>query len=177
MQDVEITLSRGKLWIGCPPHNWLVDTESRYKRIIKATSYGTPDETKLCLYLRFLGGISSSGILGLTFTGSKDDNLVLNVPVAKEGSSANLVGLTERLAEAVLQEAELAVKSTCRIVSGELNFNYAQLHPIDSNPFIFMLLTRVLISILNTELHLIDRETVDRMVVRNRTSILSRRKS
>jgi len=174
---MEITLTRGRLWIGSSPQKWLVTSDTSLKRIIRAKSHGKPDETTLCLYLRFLGGLSHSGILGLTFKGSSDENLVLKVPIAKESSDVNYVGLTDRLANCVLQEAELALTSIGNVISGDLNFNYAHANPVDSSPFIFMLLTRVLISILNTELHQIDRNIVDEMVVRNRKLIESRRTS
>ena len=173
----EITFTRGKLWIGASPQQWLVNSDVCYQRVIKAEGHGARDEITACLHLRFLGGLSHSGTLGFTYKGSSDDKLVLRVPVINEDSNAIYVGLTEPYAACVLQESELTLNSSISVRSGELCFNYAQRHPVDSNQYIFTLLTRVLISILDTRLDRLDRNTVDEMVASNRKYIQSRRKN
>ena len=173
----KITFTRGILWIGASPQQWLVNSEVCYQRVIRADVHGAPDEITACLHLRFLGGLSHSGTLGFTYTGSSDDTLVLRVPVANEDSNAIYVGLTEPYATCVLQEAEIMLNSSINVRSGELCFNYAQRHPVDSNPYIFTLLTRILISILYTRLDRLDRKTLDEMVASNRKYLQSRRKN
>lgn len=175
MSSKEITLTWGKLWIGFPPTKWLVNSDASREKIIKAEKLYGSEETILCLRLFFPRLNMSEGILGLTYRRSREDKLILKVPIVKEHENDSYVGLTKQYADWVLKEAELVLNSLSNVTSGELDFNYGQRHPAYSNVFIFRLLTRILISILNIEPDRINRNMVDEIVVINLKHIHSHR--
>jgi hypothetical protein len=135
-------------------------------------------ESALCIKLYIPSYNNSSGILGAKFTPDNSGKLGIRVGIVDEIPNENIVvsGLSKNLAKIVLEEAISILEANKSLGSGILQFDCAAFHVIDSNPFVFRLLTASIIScICSNKSETISSGDVDEIVKGALTSVVGRK--
>jgi hypothetical protein len=175
MHNYEFDISNGHIWFGSLPNQWCYDP-SEFKESILEKLPTLPSEVRsICLRLFLPKFNLSSGILGACFSPGDSQELRVRVGVLNEISQEHPVttGLPTGLAETVINEAVMILQKPEFLSAGVLRFDCAAWHQTDSNPFIFKLLTRCVISLLALESELASEEEIMHIVKRELQALLS----
>jgi len=177
MKNYELILPMGHVWFGDLPNQWRYATEHFEENIAENVAALPTVERSVCLKFFLPSFHGSSGILGAHFLPDDSKQFVIRVGVTNRVEQNRIVinGLNDEYAAVVLRETIAWVQETNYLGAGILQFEYGAYDRIDSNIFVFRLLTRSILDLLNPSLDIdhLSVQDVTIIVQKALASILS----
>src|SRR5689334_8419876 len=153
MESREVALKNGKVWFGEVADRSIFVPIDYYVHVLPAAARVLNDECRIYLGLLFQSGHSSFGRLGCQFLPNDSGQLTIKVAASIDDDDFEIsgIGLPREYARGVFEESVKLLSSDNPLGSGDLIFDRAEFHVVDSSPYIFRLLTKTILRLLARE--------------------------
>jgi hypothetical protein len=169
-QNYEVPFAFGHAWFGTPPQSWHYQATTFHEHTFPQTKAVLREPYSVCLRVSIRTEPLNFGILGALFVPDKAGQLTLRVGILNvdENKVAGITaGLPEEYAQAVFEEALLAIADTLYLGSGVLTFSYAAWTLVDSSRRTFQVLARSVVQLLNPLLGQVTEQFLNQLVLDN----------
>lgn len=161
MTNREIVIPQGRVWYDTMPKKYFYEPEFFEEHVLTTASESVIPTAGIGIRLSLPSYNGSFGVLGCHFRTEAIDHLILRVGIKHgEEENGNYIGLPNHLAKFVLEEAVSTLLETPFLGNGILQFDRAAWHKVDSNPFIFRVLTRVIITLMRLEFQHVSNDKI-----------------
>lgn len=169
MESRVVTLKNGKVWFGEAANRSVFVPVDYYVHVLPNATRVVDYKCRIYLGLLFQGGHSSFGRLGCHFLPNDSSELTIKVAVSTpDDIEAGGIGLPQEYARVVFETSVKTLTSDNQLGSGELIFDSAEFHIVDSNRYIFWLLTKTILHLLAPENQSLDAQAINGFIADNR---------
>lgn len=164
MPDHNIAFRYGRVWVAESAYQAKFTPSHFYEDALEAND-SSIEVCSVCLRLSLPGFASSFGLLGCQFNPADNGKTEIKVGVLNDPGNTSLkTGLADELAGVVLSQTMSALEHNNFLGSGTLYFDRAMYHEVDSNRFIFRMLTTALLTMLDPQQKLATGEDMVNLI-------------
>lgn len=152
--------SIGKIWVGGLPQEWVFESEKTTELKMIDCPKSLVENRVICVNLTLHKFNHSSGILGASFTPNDSKILSINIGHKNKIDSDKIVqvGISDTYAQVISDEVSKSESQIRRLGGGMLAFYCGAWHQLNSNKFMFRVLTQSVITLLTLEPSTLNQE-------------------